>query len=289
MPDFINLTPLEIFTSKKNLEEYLQQLRQNGKKIGFVPTMGALHQGHLSLLAAAQQQADVVICSIFVNPTQFNDPKDLELYPRPIASDTEKLEQAGCNILFNPDVSEMYAANEQWHLDIGELEHLLEGKFRPGHYQGVTQVVYKLFDIVKPDLAFFGQKDYQQCLVIQRMVDLLHLPVKLVMCPILREADGLAMSSRNIHLSAEERQHALVLSKTLNWLKQNFDHKRIQSLARECEMMIRAEQGTELEYFEIADGTNLHPANQRTQNIVALVAVKVGKTRLIDNVLLEIS
>jgi pantoate--beta-alanine ligase len=287
LPDFINPTPLKIFTDRKNLEEYLQKLQLKGKKIGFVPTMGALHQGHLSLLAAAQQQADVVVCSIFVNPTQFNDPKDLELYPRPIASDTEKLEQAGCDILFNPDVSEMYAANEQWHLDIGELEYLLEGKFRPGHYQGVTQVVYKLFDIVKPDVAFFGQKDYQQFLVIQRMVDLLHLPVKLVMCPILREADGLAMSSRNIHLSVEERQHALILSKTLNWLKDNFDHRKMQSLTRECEMMIRTEHGTELEYFEIADGDDLHPAKQNSRNIVALVAARVGKTRLIDNVVIE--
>lgn len=249
--------------------------------------MGALHQGHLSLLTQAQQQADVVICSIFVNPTQFNDPKDLERYPRPIASDTEKLEQAGCDILFNPDVSEMYAANEHWHLDIGELEHLLEGKFRPGHYQGVTQVVYKLFDIVKPDLAFFGQKDYQQVLVTQRMIDLMHLPVKLVMCPILREPDGLAMSSRNIHLSAEERQQALILSQTLNWLKDNFDRRKITSLAKKCLEMISQEPRVEPEYFDIVNGTNLHPADQSTLNIVALVAARVGKTRLIDNVLLE--
>ena len=128
----------------------------------------------------------------------------------------------------------MYAGNEQWHLDIGELEHLLEGKFRPGHYQGVTQVVYKLFDIVKPDIAFFGQKDYQQFLVISKMVELLNLPVKLVMCPIQREADGLAMSSRNIHLSADDRQHALILSKTLNWLKQNFDQNKIADLTKAC-------------------------------------------------------
>ncbi len=278
---------MKIFTTRQNLEEYLQQLRLDGKKTGFVPTMGALHQGHLSLLAQAQQQTDVVICSIFVNPTQFNDPKDLERYPRPIASDTAKLEQAGCDILFNPDVSEMYAANEHWHLDIGELEHLLEGEFRPGHYQGVTQVVYKLFDIVKPDAAFFGQKDYQQCLVIQRMIDLMNLPVKMVICPILREPDGLAMSSRNIHLSSEERQHALILSKTLNWLKENFDKDQIVSQAEKCREMIKSKPGVEPEYFEIADGTNLHPANKDTKNIVALVAARVGKTRLIDNVMIE--
>jgi pantoate--beta-alanine ligase len=227
-----------------------------------------------------------VVCSIFVNPTQFNDPKDLEKYPRPIVTDIEKLEQAGCDVLFNPEVNEMYAGNEQWHLAIGELEHLLEGKFRPGHYQGVTQVVFKLFDIVKPDLAFFGQKDYQQFLVIQKMVELKNLPVKLVMCPILRETGGLAMSSRNIHLSVEDRQHALVLSKTLNWLKENFDPDKITALSSECETMIGAEPGVQLEYFEIVDGSNLHQANRDTKNIVALVAAKVGNTRLIDNVII---
>ena len=277
---------MKIFTTRKDLKEYLAQLRDNGKSIGFVPTLGALHQGHLSLLAQSQQQTDISVCSIFVNPTQFNDPKDLEKYPRPIASDIEKLEQADCDILFNPEVNEMYAGNEQWHLDLGELEHLLEGEFRPGHYQGVTQVVYKLFDIVEPDVAFFGQKDYQQVLVIQKMIELLHLPVKLVMCPILREADGLAMSSRNIHLSAEERQHALVLSKTLNWLKGNFDIHNMASLTREGEAMINAEPGVELEYFEIANGENLHKADERSSTIVTLVAARVGKTRLIDNVLL---
>jgi pantoate--beta-alanine ligase len=278
---------LKIFTTKKSLTDYLEQSRENGKNIGFVPTMGALHQGHLSLLARAQQLSGEVVCSIFVNPTQFNDPKDLEKYPRPIVSDIEKLEQAGCDILFNPEVNEMYAGNEQWHLDIGELEHLLEGKFRPGHYQGVTQVVFKLFDIVKPDLAFFGQKDYQQFLVIQKLVELKSLPVKLVMCPILRETDGLAMSSRNIHLSADDRQHALVLSKTLHWLKQNFDPGNIPALSHECETMISAEPGIKLEYFEIVDGDNLHQANQNTKNIVALVAAKVGNTRLIDNMVVR--
>jgi pantoate--beta-alanine ligase len=223
-----------------------------------------------------------------VNPTQFNDPKDLEKYPRPIESDIEKLTLADCGILFNPEVNEMYAGNEQWHLDIGELEHLLEGKFRPGHYQGVTQVVYKLFDIVKPDLAFFGQKDYQQFMVIQRMVDLLHLPVRLVMCPILREPDGLAMSSRNIHLSTEDRQHALGLSSTLNWLKDNFDPQKIELLQKECWKKISAEPGVKPEYFEIVDGSNLLPVNIGTKTIVALVAAKVGNTRLIDNVILSL-
>jgi pantoate--beta-alanine ligase len=278
---------LKIFTTKESLTQYLGELRSYGKSLGFVPTMGALHQGHISLLMQSQQQTDVSVCSIFVNPTQFNDPKDLEKYPRPIGLDIQKLEEVGCDVLFNPEVKEMYAGNEQWHLNLGELEHLLEGKFRPGHYQGVTQVVFKLFDIVKPDLAFFGQKDYQQVLVIQKMVDLLHLPVKIVMCPILRETDGLAMSSRNIHLSADDRLHALVLSRTLNWLKQNFDNGQTASLTKQCEDMIKAEPGVQLEYFEIADGKNLHNANQDSKQIVALVAAKVGNTRLIDNMIVR--
>jgi pantoate--beta-alanine ligase len=278
---------LKNFTKKVELQQHLDQLRQDGVSIGFVPTMGALHAGHLSLIKQAQQQCDVVVCSIFVNPTQFNDPKDLEIYPRPITDDIAKLEQIGCDILFNPEVDEMYAGNENWHLDIGELEGLLEGKFRPGHYQGVTQVVNKLFAIVKPDLAFFGQKDYQQFLVINRMVELLNMPVKLVMCPIEREADGLAMSSRNIHLSADDRQHALILSKTLNEVKQNFDADKLPQLQQNAEAAIAKEPGVALAYFAIADAETLRPANQNTKDVVALVAATVGKTRLIDNVVVR--
>lgn len=267
--------------------QYLDGLQQKGLKIGFVPTMGALHNGHLSLIRLAQQQCDVVVCSIFVNPTQFNDPRDLEKYPRPIASDIEKLQQVNCDVLFEPAVTEMYAGNEHWHLQIGQLEHLLEGASRPGHYQGVTQVVNKLFNIVKPDVAFFGQKDYQQFLVINKLVDLMGLPVKLVMCPIKREADGLAMSSRNVHLSATERQHALILSKTLNKLKQGFNISQIPALKEEAEQAIAAEPGVELSYFEIADAETLHPANANTPHIIALAAAKVGNTRLIDNVVIK--
>ena len=277
---------MKIFTTKQSLQEYLLQRRALGKTIGFVPTMGALHQGHLSLIQLAAQSNDEIVCSIFVNPSQFNDPKDLEKYPRTIAADIEMLEQVNCDILFNPPVNEIYDDNEQWHLNIGDMEHLLEGKFRPGHYQGVTQVVYKLFNIVKPDTAFFGQKDYQQFLIISKMVELMNMPVKLVMCPIKREADGLAMSSRNIHLTAEDRQHALILSKTLNWINANFDITKLPSIKKEAERMINAEPGVNLDYLEIADAATLHPADENTKNIIALLAAKVGKTRLIDNVFL---
>jgi len=277
---------LKVFKLKKDLQEYLQLLRDIGKTIGLVPTMGALHPGHLSLITQARQNADVVVSTIFVNPTQFNDPKDLEKYPRPIVQDTEKLDEAGCDVLFRPDVGEMYAGNEQWHLDIGELEFLLEGKFRPEHYQGVTQVVFKLFDIVKPDVALFGQKDYQQFMVISKMVDILKMPIKLIRCPIWRDDDGLAMSSRNIHLSPTERQQALVLSKALFWLKGHFDRNNIEALQQQAADIVKHQEGVELDYLEIADGETLHPANKNSATLVALVAAKVGKTRLIDNVIL---
>jgi pantoate--beta-alanine ligase len=277
---------MKIFTTKQSLREYLLQRKALGKTIGFVPTMGALHQGHLSLIQLAAQSNDEIVCSIFVNPSQFNDPKDLEKYPRTIATDIEMLEQVNCDILFNPPVNEIYDDNEHWHLNIGQLEQLLEGKFRPGHYQGVTQVVYKLFNIVKPDTAYFGQKDYQQFLIISKMTGLMNMPVKLVMCPIKREADGLAMSSRNIHLTADDRQHALVLSKTLNWIKANFDINKLSSLKKEAEGMINAEPGADLDYLEIADAATLLPADQNTKNIIALLAARVGKTRLIDNAFL---
>ncbi len=278
---------MRIFTNRAALQEHLQQIRATGKSIGLVPTMGALHAGHISLIEQARQHADVVVCSIFVNPTQFNDPGDLEKYPRTLAADIQMLELANCDILFSPDVKEMYDDNEQWHLNIGELEHLLEGKFRPGHYQGVTQIVSKLFSAVKPDTAFFGQKDYQQFIVISKMVELLHIPVKLVMCPIVREPDGLAMSSRNIHLTDDDHRHALVLSKMLNRVKGRFDVRNIPELKRDAETMVTDEPGVELEYFEIADGDTLKPATESSETIVALVAARVGNTRLIDNALMS--
>nr|WP_067059944.1 pantoate--beta-alanine ligase [Mucilaginibacter sp. L294] len=276
---------MKIFTTRRQIREYLSA--QNPATVGFVPTMGALHNGHLSLIAQAKQGNNLVVCSIFVNPTQFNDPKDLENYPRPIEADIAKLEQAGCDVLFNPAVTEMYDANEQWHLDIGPLEHLLEGEFRPGHYQGVTQVVYKLLDIVAPHTLYMGQKDYQQIMVISRMIELMNLPVKMVMCPIEREADGLAMSSRNIHLSPADRQHALVLSRTLNWVKTYFDIDNLPQLQQQAIALLKAEDDVQPEYFEIVDGKTLLPAGKDSATIVALTAARVGKTRLIDNMLMK--
>jgi pantoate--beta-alanine ligase len=287
LPNFEIHSRLKIFSTKTDLSQYLQQRRESGKSVGLVPTMGALHEGHLSLIRQAQRYTDEVVCSIFVNPTQFTDPADLEKYPRPITTDIQQLEAVNCNVLFHPEVDEMYAANEHWHLNIGELENLLEGKFRPGHYQGVTQVVYKLFDIVKPDFAFFGQKDYQQYLVIQKMVELMQLQVKLIMCPIEREVSGLAMSSRNIHLSADDAVHALVLFKTLNWVKQHFADENIAGIKQNASQMIDSEPGVKLDYLEIADGITLRSAGAGADHIIALVAAKVGNTRLIDNMIIR--
>ncbi|RFZ92790.1 pantoate--beta-alanine ligase [Mucilaginibacter conchicola] len=275
---------MKTFKTRQAIREYLSA--QANATVGFVPTMGALHNGHIALIKRAKAENDITVCSIFVNPTQFNDPKDLEKYPRPIEADMAKLEAAGCDILFNPEVNEMYDDNEQWHLDIGPLEQLLEGEFRPGHYQGVTQVVYKLLDIVKPTNLYMGQKDYQQFLIVSRMVELLSIPVNMVMCPIERETDGLAMSSRNVHLSADERKHSLVLSKTLNYIKEHFDISQEAELEEQAMEMLAAEEGVEPEYFRIVDGKTLLPATPASTSVVALTAAKVGKTRLIDNVLI---
>jgi pantoate--beta-alanine ligase len=279
---------LEVINTIAALKILLQPRKLAQQKIALVPTMGALHKGHVSLIKIAQQHADIVVCSIFVNPTQFTDPKDLEKYPRPLQHDIEMLQEAGCDIVFMPSVKEMYPVPESWHIDLGDAEFLLEGEFRKGHYQGVTQIVKKLFDAVEPELAFFGQKDFQQVLMIRNMVRHFNLPVEIVSCPIIREDDGLAMSSRNIHLSAADRQNALVLSKALQYVKDNFEKSSISDLIGKATAIIQSATGVELDYFTIANSETLLPENQKqAQHLVALVAAKVGDTRLIDNMMLN--
>ncbi len=279
---------LKLINTIAALKTLLEPLKTAQKRIALVPTMGALHKGHVSLIELAKQQADIVVCSIFVNPTQFTDPKDLEKYPRPLEHDIKMLEDAGCNVVFMPSVKEMYPVKENWHIDLGNAEFLLEGEFRKGHYQGVTQIVKKLFDAVNPDLAFFGQKDFQQVLMIENMVRYFKLPVQIITCPIIREEDGLAMSSRNIHLSAEDRQHALVLSKALYYVKEHFAAEPVAELLAVAKKMIDSTPGVVLDYFTIANGETLLPeSDKQVKNLVALVAAKVGETRLIDNVLLS--
>ncbi|MEE1946269.1 pantoate--beta-alanine ligase [Pedobacter sp. KR3-3] len=282
---------MEILHTITALKAWLQPQQDASSKIALVPTMGALHKGHLSLIEIAQQQASIVVCSIFVNPTQFTDPKDLEKYPRPLEHDIKMLQEAGCSAVFMPTVKEMYPhypTPENWHIDLGSAEFLLEGEFRKGHYQGVTQIVKKLFDAVQPDLAFFGQKDFQQVLMIKNMVKYFDLPVEIVSCPIIREDDGLAMSSRNIHLSASDRQNALVLSRALQFVKDNYHRLSLEALLGQARQMISTTPGVELDYFTIADQETLLPiADQTNKNAIALVAAKVGETRLIDNMLLD--
>lgn len=281
---------MEIFKTKAALKAFLKPLKASGKKIALVPTMGALHNGHISLIKLAQQNADIIICSIFVNPTQFTDPKDLEKYPRPIEHDLAMLADAGCNGVFMPNVEEMYptGADEAWHIDLGNAEFLLEGEFRKGHYQGVTQIVKKLFDAVEPDVAMFGQKDFQQVLMIKNMLAYFKLPITIITCPIIREEDGLAMSSRNIHLSADDRKHSLVLSKSLQFVIDHFNEYSLSELEDKAKAFYNNIDGVELDYFTIANGNTLEPAKSKNEdNLVALVAAKVGSTRLIDNMIIK--
>ena len=279
---------MKILTSKTELALALNHQRKDSNALGFVPTMGALHEGHLSLIKIAKELTDIVVASIFVNPTQFTNAADLEKYPRPIERDIELLKEAKCDFLFLPDVSEMYSPGEEWKIDLGKLESVLEGKYRPGHYQGVTQIVKKLLDIIEPDFVFLGQKDFQQVMVLEHMVKSLNIPVELVMCPIIRESDGLAFSSRNVHLDAEERKKALVLSKSLYEVKKQFDKQSVEELKRNAWEILSAEQGVTAEYFEICDANTLLSINSKdTESIIALVAAKVGNTRLIDNIILK--
>lgn len=278
---------MKVINTIAALKALLSPIKLAHQKIALVPTMGALHKGHVSLIDIAKHHADVIVCSIFVNPTQFTDPKDLEKYPRPLEHDIEMLRAAGCDLVFMPSVKEMYPEPENWHIDLGPAEFLLEGEFRKGHYQGVTQIVKKLFDAVEPDVAFFGQKDFQQVLMIRNMVSQFNMPVDLISCPIIREDDGLAMSSRNIHLTPADRQHALVLYKALSFVKDHFSTYGLSELLQKAKEIIRAAPGVELDYFTIASQDTLLPASDKQEgNLVALVAAKVGQTRLIDNVLL---
>lgn len=249
--------------------------------------MGALHQGHLSLISQSKQNANITVASIFVNPTQFDNKDDLLNYPKPIEKDIQKLESIGCDVLFNPEASEMYADNEIWNYEVGDLDTKLEGELRPGHYKGVTQIVYKLFDIIKPDIAFFGQKDYQQFLVISKMVKDFDLNIKLQLCEIVREPDGLAMSSRNVRLNEEERHASIILHKALLYIEQNYLNLSLVELKNNAEKFFDGNALLKLEYIRICDKTTLNELNKKQAGgAIVLVACYVGKVRLIDNIII---
>jgi pantoate--beta-alanine ligase len=273
-----------IYHKSSELTDALNDLRSRGRKIGFVPTMGALHEGHLALVARAFTECDTVVVSIFVNPTQFNNPTDLEKYPRMLEKDLELLQKFSGVIVFSPEYNEVYPEGEQFEgVDLGELDRVLEGKFRPGHFQGVVHVVRNLFRIVNPHRAYFGLKDFQQVAVIKRMVSKLELPVEIVECPTLRESSGLAMSSRNLRLSEKEREEALIIPRTLEFagqLAKDHSPTEVQALARE----FFSKGSLELEYLEIVDGESLQSLNDTwSDHAVCCIAAYCGPVRLIDN------
>lgn len=281
---------MEVFTTIAQVREFVGAQRRAGRSIGFVPTMGALHEGHLSLMRRAREECDVVVISIFVNPTQFGPGEDFDRYPRDLEGDCRKARSVGVDAVFAPGAAEMYPQGFATFVEQeGHLVSCLEGRFRPGHFRGVLTVCLKLFEIVAPDRAYFGQKDYQQALVVGRMVRDLNLPLELVVCPTVREPDGLAMSSRNAYLSQDERTRALSLSRGLRAAQDAL--ARGERDARRLEAIVRAEieaaEPSAIDYVAVADAETLEPVETVDRRCVAAVAVRFGQTRLIDNCLLE--
>jgi pantoate--beta-alanine ligase len=282
---------MEIITSIAQMQQRISQLHQNGKKIGFVPTMGALHQGHIALVKCCTQENDFIVSSIFVNPIQFNNPSDLEKYPRTFEKDKQMLEQAGCHLIFYPSVQEMYPVAETQVYDFGQLDKVMEGAFRPGHFNGVAIVVKKLFDIVQPHNAYFGEKDFQQLAIIKALVKQEELNVVIKACPIVREPDGLAMSSRNTRLSTGLRSQATVIYHSLLKAKELYQgNSSVEEIKRWVEEQFRNIPQVQLEYFEIADPQTLTSIgkNKPPGEVVACIAACFGEVRLIDNMIFKL-
>lgn len=279
---------MEVFTSIHSLKNFLSRQRLQNKSIGLIPTMGALHEGHISLIDTAKIQNDIVVCSIFVNPTQFNNPEDLAKYPRTLEEDCAMLEKAGCSAVFAPSVEEMYPEKPMLTIHFGLLETVMEGASRPGHFNGVGIVVSKLFNIVGPHRAYFGQKDLQQVTIVNRMVEDLSFDLELVICPTIRETDGLAMSSRNRRLSEEERAHAPIIYKILLDAKEKLlAGDDIEEVKESVKLEYQVLAGFELDYFEVADTKTLQPIHTiGEKGTTALcVATYLGPVRLIDNII----
>ena len=287
---------MKVIRGPRQLQQTATRLLKKGKSIGFVPTMGAFHEGHLSLVRAAGRENDIIIASIFVNPTQFGSKEDLKKYPRPFRADVGLLKNAGVDFLFYPSIEAMYPQKPGGHertafVSPSGLASVLCGKFRPGHFRGVATVVLKFFNIVKPTRAYFGQKDYQQCVVIKNMVRDLDLDVQVKALPTVREKDGLAMSSRNRYLSAAERERARYIYKTLLWLRSQILPKNgflaeLGSLRRQAINRL-APHVDKIQYLEIVDAETLESLKRPQEKMVALTACFVGKTRLIDNVIIH--
>ncbi|APG65733.1 pantoate--beta-alanine ligase [Tenacibaculum todarodis] len=278
------------FDKKSELKKYLSTLKNDKKTIGFVPTMGALHQGHLSLVKNAQEKNDITVVSIFVNPTQFDNKEDLVKYPKTLENDIQLLESVNCDVLFSPSVEEIYAENiSSERFDFDGLEHQMEGKFRDGHFDGVGTIVKTLFEIVAPDTAYFGKKDFQQLQIIKKMVEKHTIPLKIKGCDIFREEDGLAMSSRNARLTKEYREAAPFIYKTLKKAKKKFGTKSADKVTKWVEKKFKKHPLLELEYFTIANEKTLETVNKKEpkQKYRAFIAVFAGEIRLIDNIRLK--
>lgn len=281
---------MKVFTEKQPLKIYISKLKGENYTVGFVPTMGALHQGHLSLIKKAKKQNDFVVVSIFVNPTQFDNKEDLLKYPKTIENDTKLLNTVSCDVLFYPSVNEIYAENiVSEKFDFDGLENQMEGKYRDGHFNGVGTIVKTLFEIVEPDKAYFGQKDFQQLQIVKKMVRKNHLKVKVKGCPIFREKDGLAMSSRNIRLSKDHRNAATFIYKTLQKVRKNFNGENSEDIIAWVENEFKKHPLLKLEYFNIADEKSLKTINHNESNkkYRAFIAVFAGEIRLIDNIKLK--
>jgi pantoate--beta-alanine ligase len=279
---------MKICKTIEEMRSASRDTRGEGKRFSFVPTMGALHEGHLSLVRDAKAKSDVVAVSIFVNPLQFGPTEDLAKYPRSFERDRELLEKEAVDIVFAPQAEEMYPKGAVTYVTVEGLSEKLCGRSRPGHFRGVATVVAKLFHIVEPDLAFFGQKDAAQATIIRRMVRDLNLPVEIVVCPIVRESDGLAMSSRNAYLSPQERKTALVANRSLTETKNRFDQGERNAIALIAvgKQIVAQEPAAQLDYFEIVDPVTLDPMQELTSPALVAVGVFIGNTRLIDNILL---
>ena len=279
---------MRLYKTKKDLTVLLKNSKANNIEIGFVPTLGALHNGHISLVTKAKNESGLVVCSIFVNPTQFNDPKDFAKYPVTINEDIYLLEKAGCDVLFLPSVNEMYpdGLKTAFNFELGFLETILDGKFRPGHFQGVCQVMDRLLSIVLPDKLFMGQKDFQQCMVLKKMTASNFPELQLIVCPTERAFDGLAMSSRNVRLSIEERQRAKKIFTTLQFLKTNVKPGDVSGLKLIATNNL-AEDGFKVDYVEIANAQTLQLLDNWDGNepLVFLIAAFLNEVRLIDNML----
>lgn len=278
---------MRILKTINELISLINELKANNKTIGFVPTMGALHEGHLTLVRQCVAENEVCIVSVFVNPTQFNNKADLEKYPRNVEKDAQLLEKAGCAYVFAPSADEMYSADElenTFEFDFGGMDRLMEGKFRPGHFNGVVQVVSKLFKLVQPDKAYFGKKDFQQLAIIHRMVRLMHFQVEIIDCPIVREASGLAMSSRNERLSAAERDTAANIYRILKESLNLTDTMSPGELTQWVTDEVNNAGGLSVEYFDIADCETLITIDRWQPESIGCIAVFCGEVRLIDNI-----